>query len=91
MNGLENRVKKLEKRAGIGKGDSPVITYLCHERDGEEGAATAQAEAVAVWEAENGPLGDREPFFIHVKFVSPPASAPPAVCKRPAVETRANP
>ena len=72
MNRLENRVEKLEASAGVGDKDSPVIGYMYHQADGEEGAATAQANAVAAWEVENGPLGDREPFFIQRCIVSPP-------------------
>ena len=36
-------------------------------------SAAGRAKAVTAWEAENGPLGDREPFFIERCFVSPPA------------------
>ncbi len=64
MSRLKNRVEKLEHRAGTSEKDSPVIGYIYDHRDGEEGAAKAQAEAVAIWEAKNGPLGNREPFFI---------------------------
>lgn len=73
MSRIETRVEKLEQRAGVGEKDSPVIRYVCNQEDAEEGAAAARAEAVAAWEAENGPLGDREPFFIVRCLVSPPA------------------
>ena len=73
MSQLENRVGKLEQRAGVGENDWPVIRYMCHQGGGEEEAAKARVEAVAAWEAENGSLGDREPFFIERCFVSPPA------------------
>jgi len=72
MNRLENRVEKLEASAGVGDKDSPVIGYMYHQADGKEGAATAQANAVVAWETDNGPLGDREPFFIQRCIVSPP-------------------
>jgi len=79
MNGLENRVKKLEKRADIGKGHLPAIVYFYDDVDSEEVAATAKADAVTAWEAENGQLGNRKPLFIGVRFVSPPALEPPDV------------
>ena len=41
----------------------PVIPYI-------EGEKT-EAEAVAEWEAVNGPVGNREPIFIIYQFVSP--------------------
>lgn len=75
MSRLENRVEKLEHRAGTSEKDSPVIGYICDHRDGEEGAAKAQAEAVQIWEAKNGPIGDREPFFIERWIVLNPETS----------------
>ena len=57
---LKHRVEKLETQKG--NYDKPRITYLYHEK--------TEAEAVAEWEAENGPLGDREPDIFCVEFVS---------------------
>ena len=61
---LKSRIEKLEKRVGIGKGNTPIIGYCCHQKDDKVSAEAAQKKAVAKWEAINGPLGDREPFFI---------------------------
>ena len=69
---LKHRIEKLEKQAGIGDSDSPAIRYICDQKDGETGAEAARKKAVAKWEAENGPLGDREPLFIERSMVSPP-------------------
>ncbi len=68
---IKHRIEKLEKRAGIGKEDSPIIGYCCFEKDGKVSAEAAQKKAVAKWEAENGPIGDREPFFIERWIVLP--------------------
>ena len=61
---LKRRIEKLEKRVGIGKVNTPIIGYCCHQKDDKVSAEAAQKKAVAKWEAINGPLGDREPFFI---------------------------
>ena len=76
MNRLESRVRKIEARAGAKDRDNPFIIYYYHESDSEEDEATARSEAVAKWEAQNGPLGDREPSFIAVCFVSPKEPLP---------------
>ena len=68
---LKLRIEKLEKRAGIGKEDSPIIGYCCHQKDGKASAEAAQKKAVAEWEAINGPLDGREPFFIERWIVLP--------------------
>ena len=68
---IKHRIEKLEKRAGIGKEPSPIIGYCCHQKDGKVSAEAAQKKAVAEWEAINGPLGDREPFFIERWIVVP--------------------
>ena len=68
---LKHRIEKLEKRVGFRKSDSPAIRYICDQKDGETGAEAARKKAVAEWEAENGPLGDREPVFIEHCIVSP--------------------
>lgn len=69
---LKHRIEKLEKRAGIGDSDSPVIRCICDQKDGKTGAEAARKKAVTEWEAENGPMGDREPLFIERSMVSPP-------------------
>lgn len=76
--GIKQRIEKLEKRAGLGAEDDftdrekhPAIAYICKREDGEAGAEAAQKEAVAKWEAENGPLNGREPFFVERCLVSP--------------------
>ena len=61
---LKSRIEKLEKRVGIGKVNTPIIGYCCHQKDGKVSAEAAQKKAVEAWEAKNGSLGDREPFFI---------------------------
>jgi hypothetical protein len=61
---LKRRIEKLEKRVGIGKVNTPIIGYCCHQKDGRGSAGAAQKKSVEEWEAKNGPLGDREPFFI---------------------------
>ena len=61
---LKRRIEKLEKRVGIGKVNTPIIGYCCHQKDGKVSAEAAQKKAVEAWEAKNGSLGDREPFFI---------------------------
>ena len=43
MSQLENRVGKLEQRAGVGENDWPVIRYMCHQGGGEEEAAKARS------------------------------------------------
>ena len=68
---IKHRIEKLEKRAGIRKEPSPIIGYCCHQKDDKVSAKAAQKKAVAEWEAINGPLGDREPFFIERWIVVP--------------------
>ena len=72
MSNLNRRVEKLEKQAGVGDSDSPVIRYICKATDGEAGAEAARKKAVAKWEVENGPLEGREPQYIERCIVSPP-------------------
>jgi hypothetical protein len=72
MSNLNRRVEKLEKQAGVGDSDSPVIRYICKAADGAAGAEVARKKAVAEWEAENGPLEGREPQYIERSIVSPP-------------------
>ena len=72
MSNLNRRVEKLEKQAGVGDSDSPVIRYICKATDGEAGAEAARKKAVAKWEVENGPLEGREPQYIERFIVSPP-------------------
>ena len=62
---LKQRLEKLEK--AIGPVKQPVIVYREDEK--------TQAEALAEWETENGPIGDREPMFIITQIVSPPGNA----------------
>jgi hypothetical protein len=61
MSRLEGRLMKLEKVGGYVQ--PLVISYI-------EGEKT-EAEAVAEWEAVNGPVGNREPMFIIYRPVSP--------------------
>ena len=68
---LKSRIEKLEKRVGIGKVNTPIIGYCCHQKDGKASAEAAQKKAVEAWEAKNGSLGDREPFFIERLIVLP--------------------
>ena len=64
MNKLERRVKALEAKEP--ENNTPYICYVYDEGD-SEGEAAAKAEAVADWEAENGPLGERVPSFIPIR------------------------
>jgi len=57
---LKRRIEKLEMQSG--DYDRPWIICI-------EGQKT-ESEAIAEWEAENGPLGNRKPEIMCVKFVS---------------------
>jgi hypothetical protein len=63
-------VRNLESRLTPER-DWPWIPFVYDEEDGEEGEAAAQAEAVANWESENGPLGDRKLNFIVNRIITP--------------------
>jgi hypothetical protein len=63
--GLKRRLEKLEK--AIGPVQQPVIVYREDEK--------SKAEALAEWEAENGPIGDREPMFVIIQIISPSDNA----------------
>lgn len=77
MSNLNRRVEKLEKQAGVGEDDwmnrekHPAIAYWYDAEAGEAGAEAARKKATAEWEAENGPLDGREPFYIERRLVSP--------------------
>ena len=58
---LKQRLEKLERK--VGRGHQPIIVY----RDGEK----SEAEAVEDWEADNGPVGNREPVFVVLRFIAP--------------------
>ncbi len=58
---LTRRLAKLEKK--VGRGQQPVIVY----RDGEK----SQAQAIEDWEMDNGPVGNREPMFVVLRYISP--------------------
>ncbi len=60
---LKQRMVKLEKANC--SGTHPTIVFY-------EGEKT-EAEAIAEWEAENGPLFNREPMVVQIRrFSSPP-------------------
>ena len=59
MSKFVTRLEKLEK-ANVDN-HPPVI--LCYGGEG------AKAEAVAEWEAKNGPIGDREPMYVIFEYV----------------------
>ncbi len=59
---LKQRVEKLEKANN--SGTQPLIVY----REGEK----TEAEAIAEWEAENGPLFNREPMVVKIRRFSRP-------------------
>lgn len=69
---LKYRIEKLEKQAGGGKMNSPVIRYIRDQKDGEKEVKAARKKAVAEWEAINGSLNGREPRFIERSIISPP-------------------
>jgi hypothetical protein len=69
MSRLEGRLMKLEKVGGYVQ--PLVISFI-------EGEKT-KAEAVAAWEAVNGPVGNREPMFIIYQAVSPSDNSPTKV------------
>jgi hypothetical protein len=61
---LKKRMEKLEKTNSLGT--TPIIVFYEDEK--------AEGEAVTEWEAENGPLFNREPMVIQIRrFASPPS------------------
>ena len=59
---LKKRVKKVEKTNS--SGPRPIIVFYEDEK--------AEGEAITEWEAENGPLFNREPMVIQIRrFASP--------------------
>lgn len=60
---LKQRLEKLEKERLAGP--QPTIVWI----EGEK----SEAEAIAEWEAENGPLFNREPLVVQIRrFTNPP-------------------
>ena len=62
---LNKRIEKLEKQSGKQDDRSPPVIVL--DFKGEE----SEAEAIAKWEAENGPLDGRHPLIVRFCAVSP--------------------
>ncbi|MBL6948937.1 MAG: hypothetical protein ISR51_09715 [Rhodospirillales bacterium] len=62
---ISQRIEKLEERSG--KQDDRFPPVVIFDFNG----AKSEAEAIAEWEAENGPLGKRDPLIIHFCAVSP--------------------
>ena len=61
---LKKRMEKLEKTNS--SGPRPIIVFYEDEK--------AEGEAITEWEAENGPLFNREPMVIQIRrFSSPPS------------------
>ena len=58
---LKHRIEKLEKRGG--KGVPPFIIFIKGQK--------TEAEAIAEWEAINGPLGSQKPEAYRINFVLP--------------------
>jgi len=60
---LKKRMEKLEKTNSSGPG--PIIVFYGDEK--------AEGEVITEWEAENGPLFNKEPMVIQIRrFASPP-------------------
>ena len=62
---LNKRIEKLEKQSG--KKDDRFLPVIVLDFKGEE----SEAEAIAKWEAENGPLDGRHPLIVRFCAVSP--------------------
>jgi hypothetical protein len=61
---LKQRMEKLEKANN--SGNQPMIVFYEDEK--------TEAGAIAEWEAENGPLFNREPMVVQIRrFSSPPS------------------
>ena len=70
MGNLKRRVEKLELKNRRCP-EQIWIWYVFHETDGAAGEATAKAAAIADWERENGPAGDRQLNYIARCLVAP--------------------
>ena len=57
---LKHRIEKLEKRGG--RDVPPFIVFIKGQK--------TEAEAIAEWEAINGPLGSQKPEVCRINFVS---------------------
>ena len=58
---LKHRIEKLERRGG--RDVPPFIVFIKGEK--------IEAEAIAEWEAINGPIGSQKPEVCRMNFLSP--------------------
>jgi hypothetical protein len=70
MSRLNRRVEKLETKNRQDP-EEVWVQYVIEEAAGEAAEAEAQAAAIAEWEKENGPLGDRQVNFIAMRLIAP--------------------
>jgi hypothetical protein len=67
MSRLNKRIEKLELN---NVPDRVWIRYICRDTDSDAEIENAKAKAINQWEARYGLLGDIEPDFMEIRFVS---------------------
>lgn len=59
---IKCRIRRMESKKDKNE-IQPMIFYSYSDSDGDAGMRAAEECATNRWESENGPVGDREPFF----------------------------
>ena len=67
MSRLNKRIEKLELN---NVPDRVWIRYICRDTDSDAEIENAKAKAINQWESRYGLLGDIEPDFMEIRFVS---------------------